>query len=171
MLGNFVSRVTKFCRSKFGEEVPAGGAFGAAEQALIADLTARVAEYEQLMDAMEVRKSAAALRAIWAAGNEYLQAAAPWAVVKQSPDDAAAIVRFALNLIALYAALSAPFIPDATAQMTKAMGTDGGWPEDVATALAALKPGQSFTVPENLFDKITDEAREGWEAAFAGQRG
>jgi len=171
VLGNFVSRVTKFCRSKFGEEVPAGGAFGAAEQALIADLTARVAEYEQLMDAMEVRKSAAALRAIWAAGNEYLQAAAPWAVVKQSPDDAAAIVRFALNLIALYAALSAPFIPDATAQMTKAMGTDGGWPEDVATALAALKPGQSFTVPENLFDKITDEAREGWEAAFAGQRG
>ncbi|MGR3625136.1 MAG: methionine--tRNA ligase, partial [Limimaricola sp.] len=28
VLGNFVSRVTKFCRSKFGEEVPAGGAHG-----------------------------------------------------------------------------------------------------------------------------------------------
>jgi methionyl-tRNA synthetase len=30
VLGNFVSRVTKFCRSKFGEAVPEGGAYGPA---------------------------------------------------------------------------------------------------------------------------------------------
>ncbi len=171
VLGNFVSRVTKFCRSKYGEDVPAGGGLGPAEEALIADLTTRIAEYQQLMDDMEVRKSATALRAIWAAGNEYLQAAAPWAVYKEDPEAAAGIVRFALNLIAVYAALSAPFIPDAAAKMAAAMGTDGAWPEDPAAAFEALAPGQSFTVPDNLFDKITDEAREGWEAAFAGQRG
>ncbi len=34
VLGNFVSRVTKFCRSKFGEAVPEGGAYGAREQQL-----------------------------------------------------------------------------------------------------------------------------------------
>ena len=171
VLGNFVSRVTKFCRSKFGEEVPAGGALGDAEQALIADLTQRIAEYEKLMDAMEVRKSATALRAIWAAGNEYLQAAAPWAVFKEDPEQAAGIVRFALNLIAVYAGLSAPFIPDAAAKMAAAMGTDGTWPEDLASALESLAPGHPFSVPDNLFDKITDEAREGWEAQFAGQQG
>ena len=171
VLGNFVSRVTKFCRSKFGETVPAGGAYGAAEEALIADLAQRVAAYETLMDAMEVRKSATELRAIWAAGNEYLQAAAPWAVFKEDPDQAAGIVRFALNLIALYAALSSPFIPDAAAKMADAMGSDGAWPEDVAAALSAIQPGQAFTVPDNLFEKITDEAREGWERDFAGQRG
>ncbi len=170
VLGNFVSRVTKFCRSKFGEEVPAGGSLGDAETALIGDLTARIAEYERLMEAMEVRKSATELRAIWAAGNEYLQGAAPWAVFKEDPEHAAAIVRFALNLIALYAALSAPFIPDAAAKMAEAMGTDAAWPEDVAAALDTLKPGQAFAVPDNLFDKITDEAREGWQESFAGQR-
>ncbi|GKY88594.1 methionine--tRNA ligase [Sinisalibacter aestuarii] len=171
VLGNFVSRVTKFCRSKFGEEVPAGGEYGAAEQALIADLTARVATYEKLMDAMEVRKSATELRAIWAAGNEYLQAAAPWAVFKEDSEAAAGIVRFALNLIAVYAALSAPFIPDAAAKMAAAMGTDGAWPEDMAAALDLLKPGHAFSVPENLFDKISDDEREGWQATFSGQRG
>ncbi|PIE07152.1 MAG: methionine--tRNA ligase [Rhodobacterales bacterium] len=171
VLGNFVSRVTKFCRSKFGEEVPAGGALGAAEQALIADLTARIEEYQTLMDAMELRKSATALRAIWAAGNEYLQNAAPWAVYKEDPERAAGIIRFALNLIALYAALSAPFIPDASAKMAGAMGTDGAWPEDLAGAFETLAPGAGFTVPDNLFDKITDEAREDWETRFAGQRG
>ncbi|MFV2034664.1 MAG: methionine--tRNA ligase, partial [Halocynthiibacter sp.] len=65
VLGNFVSRVTKFCRAKFGETVPEGGENGAAEQDLIAELTGRVRAYEAHMEAMEVRKSAQELRAIW----------------------------------------------------------------------------------------------------------
>ena len=36
VLGNFVSRITKFCRAKFGEKVPAGGAYSPAEEAVIA---------------------------------------------------------------------------------------------------------------------------------------
>jgi methionyl-tRNA synthetase len=92
-------------------------------------------------------------------------------VFKEDPQAAAAVVRFALNLIAIYAALSAPFIPDASAKMAEAMGTDGAWPEDVAAAFEALQPGHVFTVPDNLFDKITDEAREGWQETFAGGRG
>ena len=81
VLGNFVSRVTKFARSRFEEKVPEGGAYGAAEEALIAELETRVRAYEGYMEAIELRKGAQELRAIWAAGNEYLQAAAPWAEV------------------------------------------------------------------------------------------
>jgi methionyl-tRNA synthetase len=170
VLGNFVSRVTKFCRSRFGEVVPAGGAYGDREQALIADLSARVAEYQAHMDAIEVRKAAGALRAIWVAGNEYLQAAAPWTAVKTDPDAAAMMVRLSLNLIRLYAVLSAPFIPDAAATLRAAMNTDDGWPDDVAAALAALPPGHAFTTPEVLFAKITDEQRADWATRFAGVR-
>jgi len=82
VLGNFVSRITKFCRSKFGEEVPTGGAYGELENALIADLQTKLEAFQGHMDAMEVRKSAAELRAIWVAGNEYLQTAAPWTTIK-----------------------------------------------------------------------------------------
>ena len=171
VLGNFVSRVTKFCRSKFGEEVPAGGAFGAEETALIETLTTRIRAYEGHMEAMEVRKSANELRAIWVAGNEYLQTAAPWATFKDDPEKAAAQVRLALNLIRLYAVLSAPFIPDASAAMLKSMQTeDDQWPEDVGAALEILAPGHGFTVPDVLFAKITDEAREDWQARFSGTR-
>ena len=77
VLGNLVSRVTKFAKSKFGETIPAGGSFGPQEAALIADLGARIRDYEALMAQMEVRKAAAELRAIWVLGNEYLQSAAP----------------------------------------------------------------------------------------------
>ncbi len=171
VLGNFVSRVTKFCRSKFDETVPSAGEYGPAEHALIADLTKRIRAYESHMEAMDVRKSAAELRAIWAAGNEYLQEAAPWSVFKEDPDRAAAQIRLALNLIRLYAVLSAPFIPTTAAKLFVAMNTlDTSWPDDVAAALGSLEAGHEFAVPDNLFAKITDEEREDWAAKFSGVR-
>ncbi len=171
VLGNFVSRVTKFCRSKFGEVVPEGGAPGPREAALVADLTRRVAAYEGHMEAIEIRKAASELRAIWAAGNEYLQEAAPWSVHKEDPEAAAAIIRLSLNLARLYAVLSAPFIPDASATLLTALGDEAAeWPGDVEAALQALPAGHGFTVPENLFRKIADEERADWQARFSGQR-
>ncbi|WP_170784540.1 methionine--tRNA ligase [Ruegeria lacuscaerulensis] len=171
VLGNFVSRITKFCRSKFSEAVPEGGTFGDREQELIAELTRRVRAYEGFMEAMEVRKSAQELRAIWVAGNEYLQSAAPWSTFKEDPEQAAAQVRLGLNLIRLYAVLSAPFIPETSARMLSAMNTlDTSWPDQVAEALEALPAGHAFTVPDVLFAKITDEQREDWETRFAGTR-
>ena len=171
VLGNFVSRVTKFCRAKFGLQVPAGGAFGPREKALIDRLATRVRDYEAHMDAIEVRKAATALRAIWVEGNEYLQEAAPWASFKEDPETAAMQIRLALNLVRVYAVLSAPFIPGAAAAMLAAMNTDDdSWPDDLPAALGALPPGHGFAVPDVLFAKITDDAREGWQARFAGRR-
>ncbi|WP_127115128.1 methionine--tRNA ligase [Shimia sediminis] len=171
VLGNFVSRVTKFCRSKFGEDVPAGGAYGETEKALIQELTTRIRAYEGHMAAMEVRKSAQELRAIWVAGNEYLQNAAPWSTFKTDPETAAMQIRLALNLIRLYAVLSSPFIPDAKDALMAAMQTtDESWPDDVPAALETLAPGHAFTVPEVTFRKITDGEREEWQERFAGTR-
>ncbi len=171
VLGNFVSRVTKFCRSKFGEVVPEAGTAGPDEAALIEALTTRIRAYEQHMEAIEVRKSAAELRAIWVAGNEYLQEAAPWATFKTDPDRAAMQIRVALNLARVYAVLSRPFIPDASATLLDALQTgDDSWPDDVTAALDTLTPGHAFAVPENLFVKITDENVEEWQTRFSGQR-
>ncbi len=171
VLGNFVSRVTKFCRAKFGEAIPEGGQFGPEEEALIAELTTRLRAYEQHMEAMEVRKSAQELRAIWAAGNEYLQSVAPWTTIKTNPEQAAAQIRLALNLIPIYAVLSAPFIPDASASLLESMHTkEDAWPTDIASAVTALPTGHAFTVPEVTFRKIVDDERAEWQERFAGVR-
>jgi methionyl-tRNA synthetase len=171
VLGNFVSRVTKFCRSKFSEAVPEGGTPGALEEQLIKDMEAKLAEYQAHMDAIEIRKASAALRALWVMGNEYLQEAAPWSAFKEDPAQAAMQIRLALNLIRLYAILSTPFIPDASATMLAAMqDEDDSWPGSVAEAVTRLQPGHAFTVPENLFAKITDDQRAEWQEKFAGKR-
>ncbi len=106
---------------------------------------------------------------MWVAGNEYLQDAAPWR--HPETDNAKITIYTALNLIRLYAILSRPFVPDASDAMLAALGIEGdaeAWPADVAQALSALPPGHGFTVPENLFAKISDDAREEMEARFAG---
>ena len=171
VLGNFVSRITKFCRSKFSEAVPEGPAYGPAEEALIADLTAKLAEYEGHMDAMEVRKSAADLRATWVLGNEYLQSVAPWTTFKTDPEQAAMQVRMGLNLCRLYGVLSSPFIPDASADILAAMNaSDAEWPNGIAAAVSTLQAGHAFQVPEITFRKITDDERTEWAEKFAGTR-
>ncbi len=171
VLGNFVSRITKFCRSKFGEVVPEGGDHGPDETALIDALQVRIGAYAGFMEAMEIRKAAAELRAIWVLGNEYLQAAAPWSTFKTDEAKAAMQVRLGLNLIRLYAVLSQPFIPFASDTMLAAMRTsDRSWPDDAEAALRALPPGHAFDVPEVMFAKISDESREEWQERFRGVR-
>ena len=136
---------------------------------MTAEIARRLADYEAHMQAIELRKAAHELRALWVTGNEYLQAAAPWTAIRTDPDRAAAITRFALNLIRLYAALSRPFLPFASDAMLAALHLDGAdWPTDAASALAALPPGHRFDVPDVLFAKIDDAARDAHEARFAG---
>ena len=93
----------KFCEARFEGVVPAGGEPGALEEKLYAEVAARLAELTEQFEAIEVRKSAQALRALWVLGNEYLQEAAPWTAIKTDPERAAVIVRTALNLVALFA--------------------------------------------------------------------
>ena len=171
VLGNFVSRVTKFCRSKFGEVIPTGGEFGPAEEALIARLQTGLETYQTHMTNMDVRKAASELRALWVAGNEYLQDTAPWSAFKTDPDRAAAIIRLSLNLIRVYAVLSAPFIPTAAASMLKDLGDAlDEWPVTMTEALEMLPAGHAFQVPEVLFAKISDDNREAWSEQFSGTR-
>ena len=171
VLGNFVSRVTKFCRSKFGEEVPAGGEVAPELMAKLDGFDAGLRDYATHMEAMDIRKAAGSLRALWAMGNEWLQDAAPWTVFKENPEQAGAIVRVALNLIRAYGILSSPFIPDASKAMLEALKVpDDAWPDDLAAIAAALPAGHAFDVPDNLFRKITDDEVAEWSARFAGTR-
>jgi methionyl-tRNA synthetase len=171
VLGNFVNRILKFTESKYDGVVPAGGDPGPLEEKLYADVSARIAELTENFEAMEIRKSAQGLRALWVLGNEYLQEAAPWSAIKTDADRAAVIVRTAINLAGLFGRVSAPVIPYSAEKIVMAVGEayPPAWPStDAAAELSRIEPGRRITTPDVLFRKIEDAQLAEWTERFGG---
>jgi methionyl-tRNA synthetase len=171
VLGNFVNRIMKFAETRFDGVVPDGGEPGPLEDKLFADVSARLADITDQFEAIEIRKMAQGVRALWVLGNEYLQEAAPWTAIKTDRDRAAVIVRTALNLVGLFARVAAPVIPFTAEKMLDAVGGayPPTWPSlDASAELSRLKPGQAITTPEVLFAKIEDAQIAEWTERFAG---
>ncbi|MFI9307626.1 methionine--tRNA ligase [Streptomyces triculaminicus] len=175
VLGNFVNRVLSFSRKRFGDDVPAGNEAGAAEAELGRQVAELLAEYERHMEEMQFRKAAQALRALWSAGNSYLETKAPWLEIKADPEGAALTLRTAMNLIHLYAVVSEPFIPASAAAMRSAFQLEGdtaSWvTQDEARSLTFVPAGTPFTVPPVLFAKITEDDLASYVERFGGGDG
>jgi methionyl-tRNA synthetase len=172
VFGNFVNRITRFAASKFDSKVPDGGKAGEAEAKFANEFAERLAALTQFHEHMEFRKAAAELRAIWVAGNEYLQVAAPWTAIKSDRDRAAVGVRTGLNAAALFAILAQPFIPDAASAVLDALDVPNEnrkWPDPTdRTVWDALPRDHRFTPPDVLFKKIEDADVAAWAERFGG---
>ncbi len=173
VLGNFVNRVTKFCVARFDGKVPEGGVYGPEEIALAKELDGRITQYTDYLEAIEYRKAAGELRAIWVLGNEYLTKAAPWTAIKTDRDRAAVSVRMGLNLVHLFGHLSWPIIPTAATAIHNAVIEAPDiipWPDEpMSEFLDGLEPGKAITPPDMLFAKIADEQITEWEKRFGGE--
>ncbi|MFT4914040.1 MAG: methionyl-tRNA synthetase [Brevundimonas sp.] len=169
VLGNFVNRIVKFTESRFDGVVPGGGEPGLVEAQLETDIAAGIAEATAQLEAMEFRKAAQAIRAVWVLGNEYLQVAAPWTAFKTDPVRAAVGVRTGLNLVALFARLAAPIMPSSAARIAATVGeTDLSWPLATDDLLDRLPRGQAVAAAEVLFRKIEDAQVAEWAERFGG---
>src|SRR5580700_1930832 len=171
VLGNFVNRIAKFCEARFEGVVPAGGEPGPLEHKLYADVAARLEDLTAQFEAIEIRKTAQALRALWVAGNEYLQEAAPWSAIREDRGRAAVIVRTAINLAGLFARVSAPIVPFAAELLTEALGEPWPptWPSPNAEVeLRRIEAGRAVRAPEVLFKKIHDAEIAAWTDQFGG---
>jgi methionyl-tRNA synthetase len=171
VLGNFVNRICKFTETRFEGRVPEGGAPGALDQKLEADVLAKLRELTGHLEDREFRKASTALRQLWVLGNQYLTEAAPWTAIKTDRDRAAVAVRYGLNLAALFAKVSEPFIPFAAEKIAIALGEPfpGHWPAlDGAGVLSALEPGRPIAAPEVLFRKVEDGQVAEWRERFGG---
>ncbi|MFE5594806.1 methionine--tRNA ligase [Streptomyces sp. NPDC056549] len=169
-LGNFVNRVLSFSHKRFGDEVPAGRGASAAEARLGEEIVRLLGEYEKQMEALQFRKAAAALRALWSAGNSYLEEKAPWLEIKTDTDGAALTLRTAMNLIHMYAVVSEPFIPTSSVAMRGAFALENDtvtWvTAEQAKSLDTVPAGTKFTVPPVLFGKIAEEDLESYRGRF-----
>ena len=164
VLGNFINRVMKMTTNNFGPVVPQGGDITDEEKALFTRMDELVNNYTTFLTELEFRKAFATLREMWVEGNNYIARNEPWKVVKTDQDRAACILRTALNLIRIYAILSAPIMPQTAAKMLNLINVSSeplGWiSEPMAEALTCLKHGHPLCQPELLFSKIPPEKVE-----------
>lgn len=164
VLGNFINRVMKMTTNNFGPVVPQGGDITDEEKALFTRMDELVNNYTTFLTELEFRKAFATLREMWVEGNNYIARNEPWKVVKTDQDRAACILRTALNLIRIYAILSAPIMPQTAAKMLNLINVSSeplGWiNEPMAEALICLKSGHPLCQPELLFSKIPPEKVE-----------
>ena len=170
-LGNFVNRCATQVSRHFDGVVPVGGDAGEIEAALVERVRSLVDEYRGHLDALEFRKAAQALRAIWAEGNVYLEAREPWRAIKTDRDAAAVTLRTALGLIPLFGHLSSPFMPAASARLVGLLPDAAplvGVSGDLADSIGRLVAGSAFEAPDLLFRKIDDDTLAEWAERFGG---
>lgn len=174
VLGNFVSRVLKMTAAKIGTQVPAGGEMTEVENELLAVLQTRVNDYIKYMENVEFRKAMNELRAIWVEGNNYISTTEPWTVIKENPERAAAILRVCINLIRVFAILSAPIMPATAKNMWNNLGLENEPMPllkdfNVDKEIVALKQGHEFVVGEPLFERISPEKCEELKVKYGSQ--
>ena len=174
VLGNFVSRLTKFTLSKFGKTLPQGMQYTQEEFDTISEIAKTFKNYDDAMTKIEIRKATSHLRKIWSIGNEYLQRTQPWMVTKTNEAKAAKIVRFGFNLMLFFSDISEPFIPETTIKIKKCLGRSldqvqwGCFKRNFSSIFERVEIGDEFKPIDNLFKKIEDSHAQDLEKRFRG---
>lgn len=157
VLGNFVNRVLKMTVNNFGSVVPKMGELTDEEKNLYIQIDSLIKSYAEYMDRLEFRKALSVLREIWTSGNNYIAKTEPWKVVKVNKEYAGTILNTALNLIRLYAVLSAPIMPETAQKMLSLFDASLPmlWPTQKAQSeLSTIQEGTTFHLIDPLFQKI-----------------
>ncbi len=170
VLGNFITRVTKFSFAKFGSKIPSNNVYGDLETKTINELDKLYERYNNFLSKIEIRKASQELRNMWVVGNEYLQKAQPWSILKKDEDKAKIITRFSFHLINLYSLISEPFIPDTCQKIRNHFGLPkkSEWPEGLKNSFDNLTNKNDISLPDILFPKITDSEKEIFQDKYSG---
>ena len=170
-LGNFANRCVAQIDRHFDGVAPSAGEPGDVERSLVKRVRGLIEEYDAHFNALEFRKSAATLRAIWAEGNVYLEEREPWRAIKTDPVMAAMTMRVALGMVRLCGHLSTPFIPAAAQRLVNSL--DGaevlsGVGSELADSILEIQAGTPFDMGGLLFARVTEEQVADWVLRFGG---
>jgi methionyl-tRNA synthetase len=167
--GNYVQRVLSFVVSRYDSAVPDGGRPGPQEAKLCAEIGTLLDGLRQRQEALALRGTADAVRAIWKAANRYLVSSAPWTLIKSDPDQAALVIRFAVNLIGICARAAWPIIPAAAEKALGAIGDLAAVPTFPSNDLNRIPAGRPIVHPGPLFNKLGATWAKAQRLRFAGE--
>ncbi len=172
-LGNFIHRVLTITYRNFGGVVPTPGALGDLDRAALAACDRALEDVARSLDARKFRDGLRGMMALAQHGNRYVDARAPWTLVKTDRASAATTLWVSLNIAATLRTVMYPYLP-ATAEKAHAMLGLSGDVLKSGIKRADMVPGSSLGEPVALFKKLDDSiveaenARLGVAAAAKG---
>lgn len=170
--GNFVNRTLKLTATQFGHEVPRGGTPSELEDKLKYDCQRVLVVYRSHLRSLDFRRAIQELRELWSLGNVYLDRRAPWNLVNTDRNQAAMVLRTAINLIKWFAVAAEPIIPFSVAKVFDALHLAEGerkmWMKD-GIDLYSYGAERVFTIPGPLFRRIEKSEIEDLKQRFSGQ--
>jgi len=155
-IGNFVHRVLSFIYSRYNGVIPRPGSISSLDKEFenkIRSIPCRVAEH---MEKTRIKAASETMLELPRAGNQYLNAKAPWDAYKRDPPSAATTMWLAANAVKSIALMLSPFMPSSAQRLWEMLGMEGRVEEhrwEEACSLD-LKPGRRVLKPKPLFKKL-----------------
>lgn len=168
VLGNLVNRLLQLIHKQYHcFRVPASDLPDTELETRYVDKIIQAAQaYLQNLQQLSFREAIQNLRLCWTFGNEYLAEAEPWKL-KDDPERSAKILLTALNMVAFYAVISSPVIPQTCQKIQQAWNVPILTPQAIIEQrLNFLPQGQDINNLDILFSKIDDSRVEELKQTF-----
>ena len=179
VLGNFILRVIKFYNKKFGNTVQSIDnnlkIFVYKEyDSVIKKISDLILLFNNNMENLFFRKAMENIREMWVIGNEFIDKASPWQLIKTDPERTKTILTLAMNLIRIYGLIIAPICPMFSEKILSVLSLKLGknWIdlENLSEEFNFIKEETIINSPDIMFEKITDSQKEIWKNKFNGNK-
>jgi methionyl-tRNA synthetase len=154
--GNLVNRVLTFTHKNFERAVPRPGDLTADDSALLARAEAAIAETGESIGLCRFRAGLESAMSAAREANRYLEANAPWALLREDRQRCATVLYTAVGAISGIKTALYPYLPFTCQQLHATLGNEGpveaaGW------RFLRPEPGQPLAEPKPLFRKLDDD--------------
>ena len=156
ILGNFLNRVMVLT-NKYHDGVVPKSDFQFEELVQLNEFPKRIGAY---LEKFEFRNALMELMNLARLGNQFLQSQEPWKKIKTHPEEVPSIMKAALEISALLAQVSEPFLPQTSEKMLRMLNLEAQTWEDLESNTSWISSGSLLNKTELLFEKIEDEAIE-----------
>lgn len=162
-LSNLVNRTLTFIKRFYPDNALLSAPI---DEQLHAQIRAKEAEIEALMERSEERDSLRQILALSSIGNKAFQDGEPWKMRNQDPQKAMSLLKTLVYLIRDLAVMVEPFMPTTSARMLTFLGC-----KDVRWNVVGSTTGiTGFGEPELLFTKLEDAQIEELRTRFSGSQ-
>ena len=158
IFGNFINRVMVLMKKYYESVVPEPNEYSSVDTETLETLAAAPLKIGQLIEQYKFRAACQEMIQLARLGNKYLADEEPWKLIKTNPERVATIMHTAMQIAAVLAVLSEPFLPHTAKKLRDMLQLDKAVCWDSLKNEIPVKGNHTLGNASLLFEKIEDDA-------------